>query len=82
MITVKRLREMLAELPDDARCMAYEGLPYTGETDAIIIHHDDGRCWGIDARGSYGPPWDTTEDPQRPDWPKPTTLADFKPSGR
>lgn len=45
MITVKRLKELIAQLPDDAKCVAYEG-----ENIGISITLPDGRFSFIVAR--------------------------------
>ena len=44
MITVKKLKEYLDRLPDDAKIHAYEG-----ESTGLAINSCDGRCWWIDA---------------------------------
>lgn len=54
MITVKQLRELLADLPDDARVTAYEG-----EGTGLDIRHD-GKCGWIDTGGDDRQPCDPT----------------------
>lgn len=48
MITVKRLKELIQDLPDDAKCYGYEG-----ERRGIGIYSGKsvfkGKCWWIDA---------------------------------
>lgn len=43
MITGKRLKELVAQIPDDARVIAYEG-----EGVGIVIQTDDGRSGWIE----------------------------------
>lgn len=47
MITVKKLRELLAALPADASCHAYEG-----EDTGIVVRGPEGSAWFIRARDS------------------------------
>jgi hypothetical protein len=46
MISVKRLKELLSQLPEDAMCHGYEG-----EDTGISIHHEN-KFWFIRARES------------------------------
>ena len=46
MITIKRLKELIKDLPDDAQCYAYEG-----EQRGIIIERGD-KEWFIEAIGN------------------------------
>jgi len=50
MITVKRLKELLAQIPDNAKVSAYEGED-TG-FNIWIDRHDEGSYWWIRAMDS------------------------------
>ncbi len=58
MITVKRLREILAQLPDDGACFAYEG----EDTGLGIRYPDSGFSW-VRAR-------DTEQEDEQKEWQK------------
>ena len=51
MITVKTLKKLLSEVPDDAEVSAYEG-----EDIGINIDYDDNNWW---IRANYGKPEET-----------------------
>ncbi len=76
MITVKRLREILAQLPDDGTCYAYEG-----EGTGIAIRYPDGGFSWIEAFDRDTEDAQTSWQKRMPTPPPPPVPRSAKPPG-
>lgn len=78
MITVKRLRELLSQLPDDAKCYAYEGVV----SGVVVVEWkqpgvrnmaNDQQLAFIEAERTH---WDELEDTYTEGWGRGTTFGE------
>lgn len=76
MITVKRLREILAQLPDDGTCYAYEG-----EDTGLGIRYPDGGFSWIRARDTDKEDEQSEAQKRMPQPPPPVVPRSAKPPG-